>query len=137
MKDGFRPRILLVDDEVEVLDGLRRILRFDFEVTIATGAEEALKLVASEGPYEVVVSDLRMPGVDGINLLAGIRKAAPRSVRILLTGYGDVEAAIAAVNQGHVFRFLTKPCPRWILLRALHDSVKEYGLDTANHTARG
>jgi DNA-binding NtrC family response regulator len=132
MAERVLPRILLVDDEANVLEGLRRILRPFFDVALANGPDEALKLVATEGPYEVVVSDLRMPGMDGIALLCQIRKASPQTVRLLLTGYGDMNAIIAAVNEGNVFRFLSKPCPPWALTRALEDSVREYRTSTMN-----
>jgi len=132
MAERILPRILLVDDEANVLEGLRRTLRPFFDVALANGPDEALKLVATEGPYEVVVSDLRMPGMDGIALLCQIRKASPQTVRVLLTGYGDMNAIIAAVNEGNVFRFLSKPCPPWALTRALEDSVREYRTSTMN-----
>jgi response regulator RpfG family c-di-GMP phosphodiesterase len=125
------PRILLVDDEALVLAALQRQLRARFEVTVATEPGEAMRLVASKGPYAVVVSDLRMPGMDGVTLLSGIRKLSPDTVRVLLTGYADVEAAMAAVNEGNIFRFLTKPCPTAILIRALEASVEQHRLITA------
>ena len=135
MKEQIRPRILLVDDEVNVLEGLRRNLRPFFDVTTADSPDQALKLVATQGPYEVVVSDLRMPEMDGIALLCSIRKVSPDTVRVLLTGFGDMNSIIAAVNEGNVFRFLSKPCPPWALTRALEDSVRQYRLSTAGCAA--
>jgi DNA-binding NtrC family response regulator len=126
MAEKTLPRVLLVDDEVNVLEGLRRSLRPFFDVTLANGAQEALNLVATQGPFEVIVSDMRMPGMDGITLLASIRRLFPNTVRVLLTGYGDMNSIIAAVNEGNVFRFLSKPCPPWALTRALEDSVRLY-----------
>jgi len=131
MAEQVRSRILLVDDEVNVLEGLRRHLRAHFDVTIATGARDALEQVRSKGPYEVVVSDLQMPGVDGVTLLSCVRKSSPDTVRVLLTGHADVNAAIAAVNEGNIFRFLSKPCPPLALIRALEASVEQYRLITA------
>jgi response regulator RpfG family c-di-GMP phosphodiesterase len=128
MAELKRPRILLVDDEALVLEALQRQLRKHFEVTVATEPLEAMELVVSGGPYAVVVSDLRMPGMDGVALLSGIRKLSPDTVRVLLTGYADVEAAIAAVNEGNIFRFLSKPCPTGTLLRALEASVEQHRL---------
>ena len=128
MPDPIRPRILLVDDEVEVLDALQRQLRRHYDVTATSDAKEAIRLVVSSGPFAVVVSDLRMPGMDGVSLLYLIRQTAPETVRVLLTGNADVEAAIAAVNQGNVFRFLSKPCPPTALMRALEASVEQYRL---------
>jgi len=131
MAELNRPRILLVDDEALVLAALGRQLRTHFDVTVATEPAEAMKLAVSKGPYAVAVSDLRMPGMDGVALLSGIRKLCPDTVRVLLTGYADVEAAIAAVNEGNIFRFLSKPCPSGTLIRALEASVEQYRLITA------
>jgi response regulator RpfG family c-di-GMP phosphodiesterase len=131
MAECNRPRILLVDDEPAVLDGLQRQLRKNYEVTLTSDSKEALKLVAAQGPFAVVVSDLRMPLMDGVALLYSIRQLAPDTVRILLTGNADLEAATSAVNEGNIFRFLTKPCPTLTLLRALEASVEQYRLVTA------
>ena len=128
MEETALPRILLVDDDLDFLQALRRHLRWQFDVTLAPGPDAALELAASRGPYEVVVSDLHMPGMDGIDLLSRLRTAAPRTVRILLTGAGDVDSAIAAVNQGRVFRYLTKPCPPKTLIRELAAAVKQHRL---------
>jgi len=131
MAESNRPKILLVDDEPAVLDGLQRQLRKNYELTLTSNAKEALKLVVTEGPFAVVVSDLRMPFMDGVALLHNIRQLAPDTVRVLLTGNADLEAAVAAVNEGNVFRFLSKPCPPPALLRALEASVEQYRLVTA------
>ena len=136
MPDSIRPRILLVDDDVEVLDALQRQLRRHYDVTATCDAKEAIRLVVCGGPFAVVVSDLRMPGMDGVSLLYLIRQSAPETVRILLTGNADVEAAISAVNQGNIFRFLTKPCPAATLFRALDASVEQYRLSTAGREPR-
>jgi len=100
-------------------------------LTLVSDPKEALKLVVSHGPYAVAVSDLRMPGMDGVTLLYSIRSLAPDTVRVLLTGFGDLDAAIAAVNEGNIFRFLSKPCPSKTLIRALEDSVEQHQLVTA------
>jgi response regulator RpfG family c-di-GMP phosphodiesterase len=131
MAEPNRPRILIVDDEALVLEGLRRQLRTHFDVTVTTETREAMKLAVSKEPYAVVVSDLRMPGMDGVALLSNIRNLSPDTVRVLLTGYADVEAAIAAVNEGNIFRFLNKPCPAGMLIRALEASVEQHRLITA------
>ena len=121
-----RPRVLLVDDDELMLEALRRQLREYFDVTVASEGKEALRLVVSERPFAVVVSDLRMPGMDGVSLLYCMWQAAPNTVRVLLTGSADVESAVAAVNQAKIFRLLTKPCPTHMLIRALEDSVEQY-----------
>jgi len=129
-----RPRILFVDDEPNILAALQRVVPDDYEVSVAGDAKEALKLVLSHGPFHVVVADLQMPGMDGVALLYCLKEAAPETVRVLLTGHADVDAAVAAVNQGNVFRFLTKPCPKGILLRALEACVDEYRRVTAERS---
>ena len=121
-----RPRILVVDDDAHVLEGLKRWLRLQFDVTLATSGKEAIRLVTSQEPFAVVVTDLRMPGMDGNALLFCLRTAAPEMVGILLTGNADLEAAIAAVNQGHAFRILTKPCPAAILRDAIEKGIERH-----------
>ena len=128
MPEPKRPRILIVDDDELILDALDRQLRSRFDVTTATGGKEAMRLVMSQAQYAVVVSDLRMPEMDGVTLLYLIRQTAPDTVRVLLTGKADMEAAISAVNVGNIFRFLTKPCPTWMLLRVLESAVEHYQL---------
>jgi DNA-binding NtrC family response regulator len=128
MPENAQPRILLVDDDVNLLEALKRQLRNRFDVTASSDAKEAIRLVVSGGNFAVVVSDLRMPTIDGVSLLYLIRQAAPETVRVLLTGKADVESAVSAVNQGNVFRFLIKPCPAYVLNRALEESVEQYRL---------
>jgi response regulator RpfG family c-di-GMP phosphodiesterase len=131
MAQPGRARILIVDDEAEVLEGLERHLHAHFDLTVASDPKKALKLVVSEGPYAVVVADLRMPGMDGVTLLYSIRTLAPDTVRVLLTGFADLDAAMAAVNEGNIFRFLSKPCPSKTLIRALEASVEQHRLFTS------
>jgi DNA-binding NtrC family response regulator len=122
----MRPRILLVDDDTHVLDAMRRQIFRLFDVTTTSDPKEAIRLVVSSGPFAAVVSDLQMPGMDGVSLLFLIRQAAPQTVRILLTGHADVESAISAINQGNVFRILTKPCSTATLIHVLQASVEGY-----------
>jgi response regulator RpfG family c-di-GMP phosphodiesterase len=124
------PPILLVDDEVAILDGLRRQLRKKFTVHTANSGPEALELLKSE-PVAVVVSDMRMPQMDGATFLARVRPLYPNVVRILLTGQADTQAAISAVNEGQIYRFLTKPCPPDVLLEELTNAVELNRLVTA------
>ncbi|MFZ5889676.1 MAG: response regulator [Myxococcota bacterium] len=106
-----RSRVLCIDDEKNVLDGLQRVLRQDFDVSVALGPEAALELLKAGERFDIVLCDMRMPGMNGAQVLSEFRRQAPDTVRILLTGHSELEAAIAAVNEGHIFRFLTKPCP--------------------------
>lgn len=123
-----QPRVLLVDDEPAVLDGLALHLRRHYQLHLAAGAEQALRLVASDGPFAVILSDMRMPGMDGAALLSRVRQFHPATVRLLLTGFADMRAAAAAVNDGQVFRFLTKPCAPDRLQLALRDAVEQHRL---------
>ncbi|MFK7895219.1 MAG: response regulator [Myxococcota bacterium] len=116
-------RILCVDDEQNVLDGLRRNLRRDFDVTIALGGAEGLKVLESED-FEVVVSDYQMPEMSGAEFLGQVRERWPHVTRILLTGNADLDAAIKTVNEGHVYRFLLKPCPKEVLIPALKSACE-------------
>ncbi|EGB15760.1 response regulator receiver modulated metal dependent phosphohydrolase [Pseudodesulfovibrio mercurii] len=101
--------VLLVDDEPKVLEAHRRTLRGRFDVHTAPGGEAALEAMAARGPFTVVVSDFKMPDMDGITLLARVAELYPDTVRMILTGYADMDTAIRAVNTGAIFRFLTKP----------------------------
>jgi serine/threonine-protein kinase len=103
-----RPSILFVDDEERVLNALRVLFRDTYDVTVATGGEEALQL-AKTRPFHVIVSDQRMPGMLGVELLRELKLVAPTSVRMLLTGYSDLAAIVGSVNDGEVFRFISKP----------------------------
>lgn len=126
-----RPRILFVDDEPQVLEGLLDLVGRRYDVTTAPGGPEGLAALRDLGPFEVVVSDMRMPVLDGARLLSAARTEAPDTVRMLLTGYSDMEAAVAAVNHGGVFRFLVKPARRDDLMAALDAGVEQHRLVTA------
>jgi len=124
-------KILCVDDDANILQAYRRSLRKRFELDIALGAEEALEAVKSQGPYAVIVADMRMPGMNGVELLAEVRKIAPDTVRMMLTGNADQQTAIDAVNEGHIFRFLTKPCPPELFAKSLEAALEQHRLITA------
>ena len=114
-----KPRLLCVDDEPIVLESLRDVLRRTFDVRTATNGPEALAMLRREPRgYAVVLSDMRMPGMPGSVFLREARRCAPTAVRMLLTGYADSDAAAAAVNDGQIFRYLTKPCDRHQLKQA-------------------
>ncbi|MCK9378162.1 MAG: response regulator, partial [Syntrophobacterales bacterium] len=121
------------DDEPNVLAGYVRHLRRGFNVETASGGPEALQLVQGRPPYAVIISDLKMPEMDGIQLLSRVKSISPDTVRMMLTGFADMQNAVAAVNEGNIFRFLTKPCPMEILARAIVDGIKQYRLVTAEH----
>ena len=121
-------RILFVDDEPSVLDGYKRILYREFDVDTALGGEQGLALIRDQGPYSVVISDMRMPGMNGAQFLSQVRQRTPETVRMLLTGYSDLDAAMLAVNEGNIFRFLTKPCDKDILISAISAGLAQYRL---------
>ena len=126
-----KPRVLCVDDEPHVLEGLALSLRRGFEVVSASGGEAALDVLRRDPAVATVVSDMRMPGMDGATLLSEAYRVAPDVTRMLLTGHADLGAAIAAINGGRVFRFLTKPCPPADLVRAVEAAVEQHRLVTA------
>ena len=124
-------QILFVDDEPNVLAGFERQLRKRYAVVTAPGGAEGLAAFEARGPFAVIVSDMRMPGMDGAAFLTRCRERWPDVVRMLLTGYADVGQAIDVVNRGGIFRFLTKPCPPEVLTAALDAALAQYRLVTA------
>ena len=124
-------KILLVDDEVAILEGYQRFLRREFRIDVAVGGKGALVAIETNGPYAVVVSDMRMPEMDGAQLLARIKVLSPDTVRVILTGNADIQTAVGAVNEGSIFRFLTKPCTKETLAKALTASLMQARLLTA------
>jgi len=125
------PSVLCVDDEPRVVDGLALHLRRSYQVLTANGAQSALEILKDKGPPAVIVSDMRMPGIDGATLLKRVKDLYPDMTRILLTGEPGRDAAIAAVNEGQIFRFLTKPCPPDQLLAAIEAGVSHHRLVVA------
>jgi response regulator RpfG family c-di-GMP phosphodiesterase len=122
------PSILCVDDEPRVVDGLALHLRRDYQVLVASGGNAALQILKDKGAPAVIVSDMRMPGMDGATLLKHVRQLYPETTRILLTGEPGRDAAISAVNEGQIFRFLTKPCPPDQLRSAIEAAVAHHRL---------
>ena len=105
-----RPALLFVDDERRVLTSMRAMFRREFEVLLANSGSEALEILQQRDVH-VVISDQRMPEMTGVEFLARVREEYPGSMRILLTGYADLEAVEASINESEVFRYLMKPCP--------------------------
>lgn len=123
-----RPHVLCVDDEPNVLEGLALNLRRRFDVVTATSGAAGLEALERDKTIAVVVSDMRMPGMDGAEFLRRAREALPDTARILLTGQADLDSAIAAVNDGQVFRFLTKPCAPATLIAAIQGGAELHRL---------
>jgi len=122
------PSILCVDDEPRVVESLALHLRRGYQVLTADGGQSALQILKDSGAPAVIVSDMRMPGMDGAALLKQVKHLYPETTRILLTGEPGRDAAIAAVNEGQVFRFLTKPCTPDNLRTAIEAGVAQHRL---------
>lgn len=122
------PRLLLVDDEPNVIDAISRRLRREFQIFAANDGAQALKVLEQHGEMHVIVSDMRMPVMDGARLLADVCTSYPDMIRILLTGQADLASAISAVNEGQIFRFLLKPCPTDVLRAQLQAAIAQHNL---------
>ena len=118
-------KILLVDDDPVILSSYQRSLR-QFSISTASSGQNALDKIGAGDPYAVVLSDLRMPGMDGTALLQRVREKAPDIVRIILTGNADLRTAIEAVNSGNIFKFLEKPCPIEYMVKILQAALIEH-----------
>jgi len=121
-------RVLYVDDEPNILAGYQRMLRKEFEIVTAVGGAAGLEAIDRDGPFAVIVADMRMPGMDGVEFLRRAKQAAPDSVRMMLTGNADQQTAIDAVNEGDIFRFLNKPCQKDVLSASLSAGIAQYRL---------
>jgi len=121
-----RPRILFVDDEPEVCRGVVRAFRDRYTVVTAVSAQQALEPIRDGQVFAVVVTDLCMPGTDGLTLITEARRLCPDSVFMLITGFAETEVAVRAVNEGRVYRFLTKPCPPDVLGQAIDEAVRKH-----------
>ena len=117
------PGILFVDDDTNLLDSFRRHFGRSFEVVTAASAEEALKILDTGRRFSAIISDQRMPGMDGASLLGEISRREPLAARILLTGLSDQPVAVRAINEGHVFAFLQKPVPLEMLEETINEAV--------------
>ncbi|GMU84327.1 MAG: hypothetical protein AMXMBFR47_41970 [Planctomycetota bacterium] len=119
--------ILCVDDDPDILNMYRQTIGTVFTIETAESGEDAIAKV-DHCAYAVVLSDMTMPGMTGIELLTEIRRRSPETVRIMLTGHADLQTAIQAVNEGNIFRFMTKPCPGELLSKALQTGIEQHRL---------
>ncbi|MFC1758995.1 HD domain-containing phosphohydrolase [Planctomycetota bacterium] len=126
-------KILFVDDDQKILNGIERQFEDTLDFQTANHPAEALEVLKDNSPFAVVVTDMRMPGMNGVELLSQVRELSPDTVRIMLTGYADLQVTIEAVNEGNIFRFLSKPCPPDVLEKAVRDGLTQYRLVTAEH----
>ena len=112
-------KILFVDDEENVLSALKRQFRKQYDVSTAVSGAEGLQKIVKEGPFAVIISDMQMPEMNGIQFLQVAQQMAPDSVRLMLTGNADQQTAVDAVNKGCVFSFYTKPCTPEVMSQAI------------------
>ncbi|MEZ6135180.1 MAG: response regulator [Pirellulaceae bacterium] len=124
-------KVLLVDDDPNILEGFKRQLRKTYNIATAVGGAEGLTMLKSEGPFAVVVSDMQMPNMSGVEFLSKVREQDEHIVRIMLTGNADQKTAVDAVNEGEIFRFLNKPCPTDQLIKSIAAGLDLHRLVTA------
>jgi DNA-binding NtrC family response regulator len=145
MAEQSKHPILVVDDEPEILQSLRGLLRLEFEVHMAHNGFEALEILQRQ-PIHVVMTDQRMPEMTGVQLLSQVQGESPEAMRIVFTGYADIKAVIDAINQGRIFRYITKPWDPDELRALLHQACAEYEqivarkrllTDLRSHVAQG
>lgn len=117
--------LLVVDDEPDVCESLAEVFRDDYRVLTAENGADACRLM-QENEVHLIITDQRMPQMTGVEFLTRVRGSYPQAVRMLFTGYLDLESLVAAINQGHVFRFLRKPCDIEELIAATEEAAKEY-----------
>jgi len=120
--------VLLVDDEERLLAGLRRQLRDKFEIVTAVGGERALEILENQSEIAVIISDMRMPGMTGVEVLEAFSKKSPTTTRIMLTGIADQDCAVEAINKSHVFGFLNKPCSTDSLIEGIEGGLAHHRL---------
>ena len=121
----FKHTLLVVDDEPDVCDSVHDLLRREFKVLKARSAAEGSQLM-QDNEVHIIMTDQRMPQITGVELLTRVRRGHPQAVRMLFTGYADLESVIAAINQGHIFQFLKKPWKPEELEAAVREAAEEY-----------
>src|SRR5690606_31531611 len=125
-------RILYVDDEPSNLTVFRSTFRRDFQVLVAESAEKGLEIIHREADLSVIISDQRMPEMSGVQMLAQARRIQPDAIRMILTAYTDVDEIIASINEGHIYRFITKPWAEAELRVTLMRAAETYALQRLN-----
>ena len=125
MKANPKHTLLVVDDENDVCDSVHDLLRREFRVLRARSAAEGMKLM-QENEVHIIMTDQRMPQITGVEFLSKVRLGHPQAIRMLFTGYADVDAIIAAINQGHIYKFLRKPWQPEELETAVVEAAVEF-----------
>lgn len=121
-------KVLVVDDSPNILNAFKRQFRKQYQIYTAENGKEALSILNKEKDLSVIVSDMQMPGMNGAELLAKFKKHSPDTIRILLTGQANLDSAISAINEGQIYRFLTKPCSMKQLSETLEASINYFNL---------
>ncbi len=130
-------RILLVDDEKNILEAYKRNLNDEFDLTIADSGMSAIELIKNSDAFHVIVSDYKMPKMNGVELLEKVRGISPETIQIMLTGQAEMDAVIDLINKGKIFRFLTKPCTTEDLISNIRDAVRQHELISAEKELLG
>jgi response regulator RpfG family c-di-GMP phosphodiesterase len=135
-------KVLLVDDDRNLLDSFTRQFHKRINLVTAASGEDAIQAVTYEGPFAVVISDMQMPNMDGLEFLIKVRMLSQDTVRVMLTGNANLDVAISAINDGNIYRFLQKPVPIGVLFETMIDGIQQYRLVTAekellNKTLKG
>lgn len=128
MTDKTKHPILIVDDEPDVLFSLKGLLRHDFELHTAESGEEALQIL-SDHDIHVIMTDQRMPGMTGVELMKQAKTQYPGAIRIVFTGFADIKAVVEAINNGGLYRYITKPWDPDELIETLHLAAQRFTLD--------
>lgn len=131
MLNGEKGNLLIIDDEEEILKALNRQFRRDYNIFTARSAEDGYRIMV-ETPIQVIISDQRMPGMNGSEFFGRVKNEFPDAIRLLLTGYADIQAVIAAVNDGNIYRYITKPWNPLDLGSTVREAFERYNLIVQN-----
>jgi CheY-like chemotaxis protein len=135
--DAARPRILVVDDEEAILETMSFTFEDDYDVQTSTDPRRALDLLDSKGPFAVVLTDQRMPDMSGVEFVTEVQRRHPSTVRMILTGFSDMDAIIQAINDGHIYAYISKPWEPDHLKQVMKSAVEHYKLSVENERLVG
>src|SRR5258706_9645919 len=130
--DAAKPRILVVDDEEAILETMSFTFEDDYEVHTSADPRRALDILEAKGPFAVVLTDQRMPDMSGVEFVTEVWKRHPTTVRMILTGFSDMDAIIQAINDGHVYAYITKPWEPDHLKQVMKQAVEHHKLAALN-----
>lgn len=130
-------RVLFVDDEKNILDAYKRVFFNRYDFTMTDSGAGAIEIIKNSKPFQVIVTDYKMPGMNGVELLNNVRTLSPDTIQIMLTGQAEMRAIIDLINKGKIFRFLTKPCSSEDMVFNIDAAIKQYELVTAEKELLG